>query len=639
MGVKTVAVFSEADANSTHVSLADESYLIGGAASKDSYLRGDKILSVAKQSGAQAIHPGYGFLSENASFAEQCAKEGIVFIGPPIDAIKAMGSKSASKNIMGKASVPQIPGYHGEDQSLDLLKKEADKIGYPVLIKAVLGGGGKGMRIVDSPDQFEEMLTSARREAMSSFSDDRVLVEKYLVQPRHVEFQVFGDNYGNTVHLNERDCSVQRRHQKVLEEAPAPHMPEELRKKMGEAAVAAAKAVGYVGAGTVEFILDSKKNFYFMEMNTRLQVEHPITELITGVDLVEWQLKIASGQKLPKKQEDIGINGHAFEARIYAENPSNNFLPGTGKLVHLSPPEGEGIRVDTGVRQGDEVSVFYDPMIAKLAVWDTNRRAALNRLKLALDNYHVIGLANNIEFLKKLSTHPEFQSGNVQTGFISDYLKELIPPVTDAPPKALALAVISLILKEASRFESAKSADPLSPFASGNSKRLNFELDRTIKLLDGEKTVEVKVTCHNDNTFSVYVPGSKEPIRISGKLEGESLRVKIGDKSIKGKSVIHGGQIHLFFEGENYQLGLPLKDYNASAQTKGSLLSPMPGRIVKVSVKIGDKVKKGDPLMIMEAMKMEHTIRAPSDGVVESVNYNLNDLVEEKKQLLSIKSQ
>jgi len=601
-------------------------------------LRGDKILEVARKTGAEGIHPGYGFLSENAGFAEKCKEAGVVFIGPPIPAITAMGSKAASKNIMSKASVPQIPGYHGEDQSLEVLSREANKIGYPVLIKAVLGGGGKGMRIVETPELFTEMLDSARREAMASFGDDRVLVEKYLIKPRHVEFQVFGDHYGNTVHLYERDCSVQRRHQKVIEEAPAPHMTEALRKKMGDAAVAAAKAVDYVGAGTVEFILDPKSHdFYFMEMNTRLQVEHPITELITGVDLVEWQLRVASGQVLPLKQSEIPMNGHAFEARIYAENPSNNFLPGTGKLHHLSPPTGEGVRVDTGVRQGDEVSVFYDPMIAKLAVWDTDRFSALNRLKLALDDYHVVGLANNIEFLKKLSTHEKFEDGSVHTGFIEDYRPQLLPPATPSPPMALSLAVLGVISKENLQFP-AKN-DARSPFAVNDAKRLNYAHQREISFLDGENTVKTHVEFLDNNQYKVTIPGEKEEYIVSGVLEGDELRAKVLGRTVRAKIVVHGHRLHLFFDGQSYDLGLPVKDYNATAQTKGSLLSPMPGRVVKISVSVGDKVKKGDALMTMEAMKMEHTIRAPSDGVVESVNYNLNDLVEEKKQLLSIKSE
>ena len=425
LGVRTVAVYSDADAGAMHVTMADEAYHIGGSAAADSYLRGDKILDVAKAAGAQGIHPGYGFLSENAKFAEACAAAGVTFIGPPVPAITAMGSKQKSKEVMESSAVPCVPGYHGDDQQVSTLVAEANKMGFPLMIKAVMGGGGKGMRMVESAETFEELLEGCKRESLASFADDRVLLERFLTSPRHVEFQVFADEHGNCVHLFERDCSLQRRHQKVIEEAPAPAMPPALREKMGQVACAAARAVGYVGAGTVEFLLDEDGSFYFMEMNTRLQVEHPVTELITGQDLVEWQLRVASGGTLPKAQTELAISGHAFEARVYAEDPVRGFLPQSGKLVHLRPPPaGLGVgangvlRLDTGVRAGDTVSVFYDPMIAKLIVWAEDRERALRALATALEGYQIAGVATNLSFLHTLATHPSFQTaGSGETPF------------------------------------------------------------------------------------------------------------------------------------------------------------------------------------------------------------------------------
>ncbi|KFQ51076.1 hypothetical protein N334_03496, partial [Pelecanus crispus] len=449
MGVKSVAVYSEADRNSMHVAMADEAYCIGPAPSQQSYLAMEKIMQVAKVSAAQAIHPGYGFLSENTEFAELCKQEGIIFIGPPSSAIRDMGIKSTSKAIMSAAGVPVVEGYHGEDQSDECLKEHAKRIGYPVMIKAVRGGGGKGMRIAHSEKEFLDQLESARREAKKSFNDDAMLIEKFVDNPRHVEVQVFGDQHGNAVYLFERDCSVQRRHQKIIEEAPGPGINPEVRKRLGEAAVKAAKAVNYVGAGTVEFIMDSQHNFYFMEMNTRLQVEHPVTEMITGTDLVEWQLRVAAGEKIPLMQEEILLRGHAFEARIYAEDPNNNFMPGAGPLLHLStPPPDSCTRIETGVRQGDEVSVHYDPMIAKLVVWAEDRQAALRKLRYSLHQYNIVGLSTNIDFLLSLSGHPQFEAGNVHTNFIPQHHDELFPTKKATPHEVMCQAALGLILKE-----------------------------------------------------------------------------------------------------------------------------------------------------------------------------------------------
>ncbi|KAF2077156.1 hypothetical protein CYY_001541 [Polysphondylium violaceum] len=642
-GVKTVAVFSEADKNSLHVTMADESYHIGPPAAKESYLRGDKIIEVAKRSGAQAIHPGYGFLSENADFADLCEKEGLIFIGPPSSAIKAMGSKSASKDIMIAAGVPTIPGYHGEAQDMATLKREAAKIGYPVLIKAVMGGGGKGMRIVEREEDLEQGVESSQREAAASFGDSRVLVEKYLVHPRHVEIQVFADKHGNCVHLFERDCSVQRRHQKIIEEAPAPHLSPELRQKMGSAAVAAAKAVGYVGAGTVEFILSQDGSFYFMEMNTRLQVEHPITEMITKQDLVEWQLKVAESQTLPLQQSDLAIHGHAFEARIYAENPDSDFLPGTGKLVHLSTPTPNStLRVETGVRQGDEVSVYYDPMIAKLVVWDQDREKALRYLRNALDEYHIIGLNTNIGFLKRLSSHPSFEKGEVETGFIPIHKESLMRPQEPINADGVCLASLSLLLRENQEQSNIAAAQDQtnSPWSQITNFRVNSNFSRTIKFVQKDQKIDVPVTFnHRDNTYTFVVDGKKILVR-DAKLNpaNDTISAHVGDVFYNNvKTVPVKNYLHIFNQGNHYELEIPA-DFTpkGDGDAVGSLLSPMPGKITKILAKVGDVVKKGQPILLMEAMKMEHTIRSPIDGKVESLPYDLNEIVEEKKVLAVI---
>eukprot|EP00658_Telonema_sp_P-2_P029312 TRINITY_DN2230_c0_g1_i4.p1 TRINITY_DN2230_c0_g1~~TRINITY_DN2230_c0_g1_i4.p1 ORF type:complete len:505 (-),score=131.57 TRINITY_DN2230_c0_g1_i4:163-1677(-) len=451
LGVKTVSVYSDADANSRHVAMADEAYRIGPASSSESYLRGDKIIQVAQQSGAQAIHPGYGFLSENSEFALACKEAGVEFVGPPAAAIETMGSKSESKTVMEAAGVPCTPGYHNTaDLSPETLRTEAEKIGYPVMLKAVMGGGGKGMRIVHTAQDFDSQLESATREALNAFGDDQFIVEKFVEQPRHVEVQVFGDKFGNYVYLFERDCTTQRRHQKIIEEAPGPNISDDLRKQLGEAAVSAARAVDYVGAGTVEFIMDKSGEFYFMEMNTRLQVEHPVTEMITGQDLVEWQLKVAAGNELPKSQDQLQINGHSAEARIYAENPQQNFMPATGKLHHLVPPEdgeGTGVRVESGVLQGDTVSMWYDPMICKLVVWAPTRDLALKKLNDNLANYHVAGVPTNISFLRELAQHSAFVNfQDVDTSFIEKHYDELVKPPETVLESETALSSLALML-------------------------------------------------------------------------------------------------------------------------------------------------------------------------------------------------
>ncbi|KAI8913625.1 carbamoyl-phosphate synthase L chain, ATP binding domain-containing protein [Gorgonomyces haynaldii] len=636
LGIKTVAVYSEADKDSMHTQMADEAYLIGPAASADSYLRMDKILQVAKKSNAQAIHPGYGFLSENAIFAKLLEDNNITFIGPPAQSIIDMGSKSASKNIMINAGVPVVPGYHGDNQDPKFLKQQADEMGYPVLIKAVLGGGGKGMRIVPSSEEFDEMLESAKREALKSFSDDRVLVEKYITKPRHVEVQVFADKLGNAVYLFERDCSVQRRHQKVIEEAPGPGISPELRRSLGEKAVAAAKAVNYVGAGTVEFILDTDTNaFYFMEMNTRLQVEHPVTEMITGTDLVDWQLQVAAGNRLPKLQDELQVNGWAFEARIYAEDPDKNFMPDTGRLVHLKTPDAvpDKVRIETGVRQGDEVSVHYDPMISKLVVWDTDRTEALRVLRKALGEFQVVGPSTNIEFLKSLASHPAFINGDVDTGFIKRHEQELFSDKEVVPAFVIAQAALYSLSREWKNSAVQVSADPYSPWSSVRAFRLNHGFSKRFEFKesqDDKRKIQVDIT-NTDGSVTVY------PCQLQEGTDPSVLVATVGDRKIQSDIVRNGDKLSVFSDGIKHELFLPVPQHTLgeSAADQGSVVAPMPCKISHVQVKQGDAVKKGQTLIVLEAMKMEHTIKSPKDGIIQKINYRVGDLVAQGKHLIT----
>jgi 3-methylcrotonyl-CoA carboxylase alpha subunit len=493
LGVRAVAVYSDADASALHVALADEARRIGPAPARDSYLRGERMIEAARLSGAQAIHPGYGFLAENAEFAEACREAGLVFIGPPAAAIRAMGSKSAAKRIMAEAGVPLVPGYHGEEQDADHLRIQAEALGYPVLIKASAGGGGKGMRLVHRPEEFAPALAAARRESLAAFGDDQMLLEKYLQRPRHVEIQVFTDRLGNAVYLFERDCSIQRRHQKIIEEAPAPGMTPELRAAMGQAAVEAARAIAYEGAGTVEFLLAADGSFYFMEMNTRLQVEHPVTEFVTGQDLVAWQLAVAAGEPLPAAQEELGLRGHALEARIYAEQPERDFLPAAGRLTHFRPPtENEHVRVDTGVRQGDAVGVHYDPLIAKLVVWDQDRPAAARRLRRALAAFQVVGVATNLEFLQAVGAYPAYLRGELHTDFVAEHREALLAEPEPATDDILALATFGVLLRAGARAApagAAPAADPHSPWVLANGWRLNGEGQQQVTWIDGERRI------------------------------------------------------------------------------------------------------------------------------------------------------
>ncbi len=646
LGIGVVAVYSEADANARHVSLADEAWCIGPAAAKDSYLRGDAILEVAKRSGAQAIHPGYGFLSENADFAAACAKAGVVFIGPPADAIRAMGSKSAAKSLMEKASVPLVPGYHGDRQEPAFLQAEADKIGYPVLIKASAGGGGKGMRVVEKSADFAAALASCQREAKASFGDDRVLVEKYLSRPRHIEIQVFADTQGDCVSLFERDCSVQRRHQKVLEEAPAPGMSPARRKAMGDAAVAAAKAVGYVGAGTVEFIANQDGSFYFMEMNTRLQVEHPVTEMVTGLDLVQWQLQVASGEPLPLKQAQLQIHGHSIEARVYAENPGKGFLPSTGTLKHLRAPQAvefevpvgsapAAVRVDSGVREGDTISPYYDPMIAKLITWGETRQIALARMATALAEFEVVGVATNIEFLGRIVKGRAFASGDLDTGLIERNRDELLPPATGARDEILALATFAELAEcEVRAKEKARaSGDPHSPWHQVDGWRMNEAPHHSLVFTEREQHTAVTV---------LSTAGGKRLRTSSGEFafSGESgpdgsLLVRLDERTLRGRAVKVGNEWNLFAAGEQHRLSLRDELHELESDTHGgSLAAPMPGKVIAVLVQKGARVEKGAPLVILEAMKMEHTITAPRAGTVAEIRFAAGEQVDEGVDLL-----
>ncbi len=658
MGIKTVAVYSEADADAKHVAVCDEAVLIGPAAAKESYLCGDKIIAAAKATGAQAIHPGYGFLSENAAFADACAEAGLVFIGPPASAMRAMGSKSAAKSLMEKANVPLVPGYHGEQQDADFLHTQADKIGYPVLLKASAGGGGKGMRVIENSAQFKDALASCKREAISSFGDDKVLAEKYLQRPRHIEIQVFADTLGNCIYLFERDCSVQRRHQKVLEEAPAPNMTAERRAAMGEAAVAAAKAVGYVGAGTVEFIANQDGSFYFMEMNTRLQVEHPVTEMITGTDLVEWQLRVAAGEPLPKQQHELAINGHAIEARIYAENPEKGFLPSIGTLRHLATPDAvsfelgagspAGVRIDSGVRAGDAISPFYDPMIAKLIVWGADRKQALARMAQALSEYQVVGLATNIAFLKRLVEGQAFATADLDTGLIERNHEALFPAPQAVPNDALALAVVSLIAAEKQDAAARSSANPADPWGVALGWRMNHPYLRGMSFSDEfarDQPYIAHVSYRADGwLFSVGAGAQPEAMSLISledcAHDGGNYSIKLGARAVRGAVRRDGDLLHVFTGGAHHQLTYndPMAHAGETEAEGGRLTAPMPGKVVAVLATKGQEVKKGDALVIMEAMKMEHTIAAPHDGVVDDILYGVGDQVADGAPLLAFKT-
>ena len=647
MAIKTVAVYSDADASAKHVSFCDEAIHIGGSAPKDSYLRWEKIIEAAKATGAEAIHPGYGFLSENEEFAQACADAGLVFIGPPASAIKAMGLKAESKQLMEKAGVPLVPGYHGADQDPALLQREADRIGYPVLIKASAGGGGKGMRRVDAAADFDAALASCRREAKNAFGNDDVLVEKYVLQPRHIEIQVFGDSHGDVVHLFERDCSVQRRHQKVLEEAPAPGMTEAMRQQMGEAAVAAARAVNYVGAGTVEFIVeqraDGSMNFFFMEMNTRLQVEHPVTEAITGLDLVEWQLRVACGQPLPLTQDQLRINGHAIEARICAESPDNNFLPATGTLHVYQKPvcttferadlsnAGIAVRIDDGVREGDTISPFYDSMVAKLIVHGQTREEALARLDEALAQTRIVGLNTNVQFLRYVVRSPSFAQANLDTALIQREAAVLFNQEPVGLAMAAAAAIAQTLLGE-------KATEGADPFSRRDGWQTHGVTQRPFEFEFQGEAAKAALTYLHDGALRLDVGEASGPLVFSSGEQG--IDIQFAGQRLTAAVFTQGEVDHIFTaRGATQITAIDLLAHAGETHAEGGrLTAPMPGKVVSFAVKAGDLVQKGQPLAVMEAMKMEHTIAAPADGVVLELLYVPGDQVTEGSELLKIGS-
>jgi 3-methylcrotonyl-CoA carboxylase alpha subunit len=641
LGIATVAVYSEADSHARHVDLADEAFPIGGSPARESYLVIERILDAAKKSGAEAIHPGYGFLSENAAFAEACAAEKIVFVGPPASAIRAMGSKAAAKALMERSGVPLVPGYHGEAQDFSTIREAAESIGYPVLLKASAGGGGKGMRVVERAADLEVALAGARREALASFGDDRMLVEKYLSRPRHIEIQVFGDAHGNIVSLFERDCSIQRRHQKVVEEAPAPGMEPSRRRAMGEAACAAARAVGYVGAGTVEFIAEGD-SFYFMEMNTRLQVEHPVTEMITGQDLVAWQFRVAAGERLPKSRDELGIDGHAIEVRVYAEDPARDFLPSIGTLAHLRQPDASAdVRVDTGVRPGDSITPYYDPMIAKLIVHGPTRAAAVRRLREALGEYEVVGVATNLGLLRAIAAHESFAAGDLDTRFIARHADQLLVP---RPASAAELEMVwaagaaRVLADERSALaESVSAADPWSPWGIADAWRMNGDGFQELVFRAGDESVTLRVHPRGDTRFSLATPTGTLDVEAVDDGPGSSLSLRVGGVARRVRVVRRGSELTVFAGGVGRVVHVvdPLDPPARAAGGDDRLTAPIPARVARVLVAAGDAVRKGAALVVLEAMKMELTLSAPRDGIVGVVRHQTGEMVSEGTELIT----
>jgi len=635
LGIATVAVYSDADAQSQHVKLADEAIYIGESPAAQSYLQIDRIIQAAVKTGAQAIHPGYGFLSENDQFAEACQAHNITFIGPPVAAILAMGLKATSKALMEKAGVPLTPGYHGINQDADFLKQQADGIGYPVLIKASAGGGGKGMRLVERSEDFLGSLASCKSEAKSSFGNDEVLIERYVINPRHIEVQVFGDSHGNYVHLFERDCSVQRRHQKVLEEAPAPLVAQDKLDAMRQAAIDAARAVDYVGAGTVEFIVEQDGTAYFMEMNTRLQVEHPVTEMITDVDLVEWQLRVAFGEPLPKQQDQLKIHGHAIEARVYAEEPEKGFIPAIGQISYLHYPEqNQHVRVDSGIVQGDEISSYYDPMIAKLIVWGENREAALLQMHHALGQFHVDGLGNNIAFLDRIIRCDSFKNAKLDTNLIQREDEFLFKNIQSLQPElVVATALTELLL----RFSKNKPAsNPV--WQSETLWRVNISPSYAIKLKLDEALFQVNLSAEKEGFVAEY---QGEKFHISGQLfNNNTAHFKINGKQDKIAFSQNAHGLTIFKNGQSHKFAyLNQKFSSEDAQsTEGNLKAPMPGVITQVLVAANDQVKKDDVLMTLEAMKMEYSIRAPHDGIIAASYFQAGDQVKAGDELVEFQA-
>jgi len=649
MGIRTVAVFSDADEHALHVEMADEAVRLGPAPARESYLRGDRILEAAKRTGAQAIHPGYGFLSENEDFAKACFDTGIAFIGPPAESIAKMGLKDEAKRLMRLAEVPVVPGYLGEDQSEERLAAEAREIGFPVLIKAVAGGGGKGMRKVESAEDFADALAGAKREAAAAFGDDRVIIEKLIEKPRHIELQVFADTHGNAVYLFERDCSLQRRHQKVVEEAPAPGMTQAQRESMGTAAVAAAQAIGYVGAGTVEFIVDvanglAEAPFYFMEMNTRLQVEHPVTEMITGEDLVEWQIRVAAGEPVPFVQDDIPLDGHAIELRLYAEDPARDFVPAPGLLTRFRPPmDADFVRVDTGVREGDRVTEHYDPMIAKIIAWGEDRDAALHHLARGLEDTEVAGLTTNLAFLRRAVSHPAFAAGDVDTGFIDRHAGELIEAPGAPAIETLLLACLGILAQRLERAaeRAAESNDRASPWHMPNGWTPNLtpsEIQRFEDALGDEHAVHIRSEAGG---YRLILGETEHVARLRSLAPGEPLEVEIDGHTMRATVLAGQEAVTVVRTGRTESLKRLSAKFDPEADTAGpdSVSAPMPGKIITVDTEEGAQVEKGQRLLVLEAMKMEYTLTAPKAGRIASLGAKPGAQVSEGTVLAVIEAE
>ena len=639
LGIRTVAVYSEADADAQHVRQADEAYLIGGPRPADSYLRGDAVIAAAREAGAEAIHPGYGFLSENADFADAVAAAGLVFIGPSGASMRKMGSKAGAKELMAAAGVPVVPGYTGEDQSPNMLAREAARIGFPLMIKAAHGGGGKGMRVVHRLEDFIAQLESCQREAANAFGRDRVLLERYVASPRHIEIQVFADAHGHTLHLNERECSAQRRYQKVLEESPSPFLTPALRAAMGDAAVKAAQAIDYVNAGTVEFIVDPDGQFYFMEINTRLQVEHPVTELVTGLDLVEWQLRVAASEALPLAQEDIRQRGHAIEVRLYAEDPEAGFLPGSGRLERLALPEASpGVRIDAGVVEGDTVTIFYDPMIAKLIVHGADRMEALARLRDALARCDIAGPKSNIAFLERLVRHPAVTGGWIDTGYLDRHLDEFMPAPSLASTQQVALVAAELLWQEArARAQAGDGDEPDSPWAIADGWRLGHAGARPLAFAHLGQTWTALAHGHGGR-YRIELADEVHEVE-DARLTGDLLGLRIHGQARRFRILRHGTRLTLH-DGEQRTAVETVPAYRrtdmAEASGSGKIVAPMPGRVVLVKARPGDEVVAGQELLVMEAMKMELAVKASRDGVVVDVRAAAGDFVEADTVLVAL---
>jgi len=637
LGIHTIAVYSDADVSARHVHLADIAYRVGAAPAAESYLHIDSLLDVARRSGAESIHPGYGFLAEDGDFAQACVDGGFTFIGPSPEAIRLMGAKDEAKRLMANAGLPVIPGCDVLNVDLKLILAEARNIGYPLMIKAVAGGGGRGMRVVGDELELQEGLQAARREAMTAFGNDRLLLEKYFPDPRHIEVQIFADQHGGTVHLFERDCSVQRRYQKVIEEAPGSAVSAELRRHLTDAALVAAKTIDYVGAGTVEFVVDRRDKFYFLEMNTRIQVEHRVTEMLTRQDLVEWQFLVASGEPLPMSQDQIVLDGHAIEARLYAENPARRFLPSPGLITHLLLPKNKpGVCVDTAVASGDEVTPYYDAMIAKIVTWGVDRNAALHSLGQALNETQVIGVSTNLNLLSKIVGHREFAEGGYDTGFIERHQSELISGPEPASDLVIGLAILYLLLRrEKQALEAAMyTPDPYSPWARSDGWRLNLLASETIQLKDGNRNLDVQVTSESGEYRLEML---ERFLLVKGTLRGEhDLDAVLGGMRVRGTVVDVENALNVWLDGETYQLHVydPLSAVGTYHAHGGDLVSPMPGRVTRITVKEGVDVTPGASLMVLEAMKMEHRITAPSAGRIERLNFAVGDWVEEGSVLL-----